>query len=429
MSATAKVGAFFVLALLIAAWFVLRLQNFRLGESGSEYVVHLPEAQGLPEKAPVLVRGIRIGRVTDLDLVNNQVRAKIVLRPDVSLREGATARIASIGFLGEKQLELSQGPENAPALPPGSVIQGQASIDVDALVQTADEVSEDVSAITRATRDAMVGPGDENRVDEALTGFVALTKELRALTSSLNRVVERFDRATRPTTAGSQRSVDPAGIGGSGTEQPVDPIAQSVQDTREASASLRRAAQELEALVQSIRRGEGTLGRLVTDTETVDRLDETLASINQTVGFASGLETRLGFRADYRFEEDRAESYVTLELRPSPGSFLRLQGIGTGGAFTASALLGRRFDPVVLRMGLIRAHPGLGGDLLLLGDRFRLTAELWNFERIGGPPHARLESAVYPLDGLFLVGGWDDLLTRGRGTDAFFLGAGFDFGR
>ena len=259
-------------------------------------------------------------------------------------------------------------------------------------METADDVSRDVSAITRATREAMVGPDQENKLDEALTGFVALTNELRALTSSLNRVVDRFDRATAPTAP------DPAGIGGAGTEQPVDPIAQSVQNTREASASLRRAAEELEA------------------------------SINQTVGFASGLEARLGFRADYRFGEDRAESYVTFELRPSQETFLRLQGIGTGGAFTASALLGKRFDPVVLRMGLIRAHPGLGGDLLLLGDRFRLTAELWNFERVGAPPHARLESAVYPLEGLFLVGGWDDFLTRSRGTDAFFLGAGFDFG-
>ncbi len=437
MSATAKVGAFFLLALLIAGWLVLRIQNFRLGErGGKEYFVELPEAGGLPEKAPVLLRGVRVGRITDISLVEDSVRVELLVRRDVTVREGAIARVVSIGFVGEKQLEIIQGPDEAPPLPEGARLQGTPAPNLDELVQTAGQVGEDVGAITRAAREALTGPDQQNKLNEALTGFTELTKELKKLTSSLNRVVERFDRATGPTpaAAGSQAALA-TGVGGAGPEQPVDPIAQSVQDTREASAALRRSAEELEALIQSIRQGQGSIGRLVTDTETADRLDETLSSINETtqklgdtLGFASDFSAKLSFRADYRFEEHRGEGYLSLELRPTQRTFLRLQGIGTNGTFTASALLGKRYDPVVVRLGLIRAHPGIGGDLLLLGDRLRFSGEIWNFERVGAPPHARLESAVYPLEKVFLVGGWDDFLTRNRGTDTFFLGAGFDFG-
>jgi hypothetical protein len=354
---------------------------------------------------------------------------------------------------------MVNGPEHADLLPEGAEVQGFPVPSLDTVVESAGNISEDVGAITKAARQALVGKNNENKLDEAMTSFVELTKELRSLTESLNRVVTRFDRATRPKTPAPRGELDPPADSKGGNTTglcaandtgpcaapqksgapapppvPEDPIAQSVDNTNEAAASLKRSADALEDLVNSIKDGNGTLGRLTTDPETTKKFDETLDAIHnsakslENASTLGGIHARIGFRADYLINH-KAESYLELILRKQ-ANFFQLQAIGVGATntFTMSALLGHRFAPVAVRVGLIRATPGMASDLYLLSDRFRLTAEVWDFERKVGPPRARLESAIYPVPNVFLIGGWDDFLLTSRGNDAFFLGAGFHFG-
>ena len=66
------------------------------------YSVWLPDAQGLDDKAPVLLKGVRVGRVTGLDLSGEGVRAEILVTERVQLREGTRASVSSVGLLGRE---------------------------------------------------------------------------------------------------------------------------------------------------------------------------------------------------------------------------------------------------------------------------------------------------------------------------------------
>jgi phospholipid/cholesterol/gamma-HCH transport system substrate-binding protein len=418
VSNAVKVGAFFVVALLVAGWLVLRIENFRLGEGrGTQYVVTLPEARGLREKAAVLMRGIRVGRVTNLRLTADGVAADLQLRGDIRVRQGAVAEVIPVGLLGETQMNLDPGPPDAPELPPGAVIPGKIAPSMDALMETAGEVTADVTAITEAAREAVTGPAGENRMEQVLENLAALTLELRGFTKAMTQVAARVERLT-----GGQE----------------DRLAQGVQDATLAARSVREAADGLDVVLERVRNGEGTVGRLLSDEGTALKLDETLVAFRDTAlslqgalgaagGFGGG-RFQLGFRAEYLTSPAQGAAYVSLEYRPSKVHFLRVEGIGIDDGFTASAMLGQRLEPWTIRLGLLRASPGLGADLMLLGQRLRLSAEAWDFGRAQLLPHGRLEAAVYPLRSVFLLAGWDDLLNTRQGLDQVFFGAGFHFG-
>src|SRR5687767_6469940 len=107
MNSAAKVGAFMLLALAIAAFFILRIEDMELGGSeGRKVDVIFDSVAGLEKKSGVRVAGVRVGKVADIRLRDDgRARVTLELEEGVKLRQGAHARIASLGMLGKKYIE------------------------------------------------------------------------------------------------------------------------------------------------------------------------------------------------------------------------------------------------------------------------------------------------------------------------------------
>jgi phospholipid/cholesterol/gamma-HCH transport system substrate-binding protein len=93
--------------------------------------------------------------------------------------------------------------------------------------------------------------------------------------------------------------------------------------------------------------------------------------------------------------------------------------------FAISALFGWRWKDVVARGGLIENRGGAGVDYMMLKDRLRFSADLWDFNRPNDfSAHAKLAGRYYFSPSVFVTGGWDDFLNRRRAADSVFIGAG-----
>src|SRR5262249_47930782 len=117
MNTAAKVGAFFLVVLVIAGLLIWKIEGLRFGKGKARTVsVEFKDLAGLDAKSAVRGAGVRVGKV-DRIRVDPQTGRAIVemsIDPDVDLRQGASAAIANLGLLGEKYVELTPGPVGAP---------------------------------------------------------------------------------------------------------------------------------------------------------------------------------------------------------------------------------------------------------------------------------------------------------------------------
>ena len=107
---------------------VIAVAVLMFGSSGGEtYVLHMQTANQLVKGNEVQVGGLAVGKVTDISLSkDNQADVKITVNDNFApLHEGTTAivRIASLPSVANRYISLTPGPNNAPEIPGGGVIE------------------------------------------------------------------------------------------------------------------------------------------------------------------------------------------------------------------------------------------------------------------------------------------------------------------
>ncbi len=428
-----KLGVLVLVALAISGWLVLRIENFTIGRNGGKsFFVTLPNGQGLAAKSPVLLRGVRVGRVTALALDGEGVRATVIVEQAVQLHEGAQAQVSSVGLLGEKQLDLDSGDLRAPLLAEGAVIQGGNSVSLDDVFARLADITGDVKEVTGSVKGAL----SEDRLAALLLQMTALVTQIEQLVGTnqegvrqgvagMNEVIRGIAKLEKQLLALSARETGTGGSGGEGLDAGPSLAEQ-----------LRGIVDNLDAISTKVRAGEGSLGKLVESDTTAQKLDATLDTANQSLGGVSSSlgffqKTRvgIGLRGEYLTATETSKAGAILEVLPPSPAFLRLELVSLADAdapgvraLAYSAQGGYRFPHLAVRGGVIESRPGLGADLFGLSDRLRLTAEAWDSAKENTRPHARVEAAVSPLRWFSLVSGWDDPLNRRDGLDSFFLG-------
>lgn len=111
MSQTIKVGIFMTVALVVLAYLIFKVEDWSLfGATGQRVEAGFDSVVGLDDKAPVRVAGVRVGRVDGVRLEGQRAIVSLLLETPVELTEGARARIANVGLLGDKFVVLTLGP-------------------------------------------------------------------------------------------------------------------------------------------------------------------------------------------------------------------------------------------------------------------------------------------------------------------------------
>ena len=482
LSPEAKVGLFVLVGVMLLVYMSLKVSGVKLGRGkGYEITVKFDTVAGLDLDAPVMIGGVEIGRVKEIVL--EDFRPKLVLRihPQAIIGKDFTAIIRTKGLLGEKYVELVPGPPGAPPLEDGGVITRTATFtDPEKLITQLSDIANDVKGISEALSKAFVGKKGEATLKNIFNNIEAITTNLDKTIQTVNKTIsmneekfnslvsnlEAFSRILSergPTIIESMQSVTAS------LDQVInenrDNLKVSLANLREASTKIEGAFDSISALTESINsisrnvvpdleetlssvksiagkidRGEGTIGKLVNDEETVEGFNKTLADVRKLVGKAEKFETFVGFRSEFLFDSSEAKSFVTLTLQPTPNKFYYFEliddprdrekfekqgGAGDLGETKYSAQIAGKFDNIILRGGLLESSGGVGIDYLPFDDRLRFTFEASDFDKDRRP---RLKfAATYDLNKYFFVtGGYDDFISR-QGLETLFLGFGLRF--
>jgi phospholipid/cholesterol/gamma-HCH transport system substrate-binding protein len=266
-----QVGVFSLLGIAVLVFGLLWLRDFRFARRYNVYSSVFPSTGGLLVGDPVMVSGLRKGKVRSMQLLDSGVRVELAVEQDVRIREDGSAVIVTRGLLGERYVEVDRGSAGS-VLAPGSQIRGRvqaAMADLMAstgeLVDSARLVSDDVRKIL----EALAGAVDDDQLRGGLRDATAVARDLR-------RTLE----TSRPDLEASMHSFRQA------SESMARITTGSEGDILEVTSSLRSTVVELDSLVLQLRSlttkgnrvadrllaDDTTIGQMVSDRELYDRL-------------------------------------------------------------------------------------------------------------------------------------------------------------
>ena len=263
--ATARVGLLVLGAVLVllAGMFMIGEQN-RIFTSKNRYTFTVGSAGGLNEGNPVRLNGVAVGLVERITLpedVREQfltVRISIERQDEERIRKDSTAKIRTIGLLGDKYVEVSSGSADQPIIPPGGVIPTAAATDVDQLLASGGDVVDNLVRISYSLNSIL------SRVDrgEGLLGELT--------TGESGDIAGRVDASL----AAVERLV-------AGVEQGQGPLGRLLRD-EEMATRMSSAVTNLEELMASANRGDGLVASLLREPKTRQEFEATLAEARQT---------------------------------------------------------------------------------------------------------------------------------------------------
>lgn len=477
MSPTARVGAFMLAALVVLGIFIIKIEELPIGSKGSRTRVQAAfvSVAGLDAKSPVRIAGVRIGLVERIELQGDRAVVTLALEPGVKLHRGARAEVTSLGMLGDKYVELYPGDINAPLLDPDTVLVGDSPIGFDKVLKTVGDVGDDVKAVTGSLRQSLGGPEGQKRIDEIVENIRQLTAEVKAMVannrSNVDATLGNFREFSETLKTELPRLAEKLNALADHVEDVLaenrDGIKGSVDNIKDLSGRLRASADNINDITGKIARGEGSIGKLVNDEETVNNLNTTLKSVESgvnslknTLGRAERWRVDLSIRSEYLPGLDidaKSRSAIGLDLHTSANRFFRVELVDTpfGRLNTATdtrtvtypdghsettttkretasdtasvnAQVGYHYGVYTLRAGLIESTGGVGLDRDFLKGKLKATLEAFEFNRDTKPPHLRVEGRYYLNRNIFGYVGWDDPTWAERSSVLF--GGGITWG-
>lgn len=427
-----KVGLFAAAIVVILVWATLRVSD-KTTVHGGGYTIKaaFDNATGLKLKAPVELAGVQVGVIKSIELEGSrQAIVTIALGKGVKLPGDSRAVLRTRGFLGETYVELIPGTPDIPALSSGDEIADTMRTgDINSLVSQFNSIAEDIKQIT-TTLKTTVGEGETSPVNQIVQNL------------------EEFTKAIRDVTLRNEGNIDRIA---SNLAAMTDQLRQVVA---RGEANLEESMERIASITRKIDEGKGTVGKLVNDEETIDKLNEAVDGLNETMGGFRRLEAEIGYHAEYLANTGDFKNYVSLALKPSPDKafmldlvsdpnprpthVLKTSNVTVGGASTTvqtdtatvdrnklrvSAQLAKKFYDFTLRGGIIESTGGFGldyekGPVGLQFSAFDFTT------RYGERPHLKALGLLNVTKNFYVVGGVDDFISN-QGERAGFAGAGF----
>lgn len=239
------VGVFVAGVLVLLAFFTIVISGSDLLRGrGHAMRVRFSSVAGLRPHDRVSVRGVQVGQVKKLNLVDGSVQVLLSLDQPVPMRDGYRITIASSSLLGGHYLQVEQG--NGAELPERTVFQGESPRDL----------IRDIGEVVAGLR---------NTLQEGGT-----LENIRRSSASLAEVMGRLER-------------------GEGT------LGRLLSRDESIFTNLSQTVANIHAISERVEKGEGTLGRLFSKDDTLYRdLSSVVSSAREVAGRIDRGEGTLG---------------------------------------------------------------------------------------------------------------------------------------
>ncbi len=452
-TAEVKVGFFVLITVLGLIYLSVRINRHGFSlKSTKTYHLVFSSASGVIKQTPVEYAGIRVGFVEGVSLSEGKARVTIKVEPGVPVYHDSYVGLANRGILGEKIITISGGGKE-PELADGGIIEAQGGSG------GLDEAFKNFNDIAASIKDLIQGGDGKPSLRDVIGNVTDISEDLRTLVRSnkkeMNDIVKNVHEFTKLLNDGDLKQIvvnlRSTSDNLKSFVKDADPqLRDVVKDFGKVMAKIDDTVSSLNRIVAKVEKGEGTVGRLLSDDTTANKINDTLDGVNDFVGRMKRLEIAVGFKGEYLSSAAQMQSIASFRLQPNRDKYflfeftdgpielanekVEITTTETGGAttvvkegrrkntFSFTALFAQRFYDFTLKAGLIRSTGGVGAEYHLWRDRISIGTDLFDFSR-DERLHWRAYAALHLFKIFHFTGGVDDIVQR-NGHRNYFAGAG-----
>lgn len=287
-SKEARIGLLVAVSLLIffAGFYFLKGANLFSGEN--EYYAYFDDVQGLLPSAAVQVKGLNIGRVSEIKLnENGKVKVTLAVSKKVNVTQGSIAKLTAADLLGTKVISLALG-ESTVALENESTIPGEIqggiidniSVEISPLVAdlrhvvaTLDTVMIGVNSMLNDTTRRRLESSIAS-LDVAMSNFSQLSQTLHHESQQIVGIIRNTNSITSNLASNNKQITNIINNADALSKQLSSaPVEQTFRELQAASA-------QLQGVINKINANEGSLGMLVNDPKLYNNLTSSLSTLD-----------------------------------------------------------------------------------------------------------------------------------------------------
>lgn len=462
LTTEAKVGLLTIVIVLAIIVVTRRIADTPSGGAGTGVPIYatFDSAAGLTKATSVEIAGVPVGEVEEITREGNKARVKMRIKPNVQLPLDSRVVIRGKGILGDKIISIIPGAaEEGPSLRAGDTIKpGPPEADLDTVIKRVDAIAQDVQAITGNLRDTLGTPEGQAKLEQIRDDLATFSDNLAKITDENRESTREIVENLRQMSERLNQVVDHSG----------DDLDETFGELKKAAVKLDSSLASIDSVAGKIDRGEGTIGKLVNDDETVDNLNEAISGVNNYLDAANRIHVYVNYEGEFRINRKDFKNQLLVRIQPHEdyGYILGISDDPVGRitektttytttdqngnitsqqsvkqrtedpyAYLFTAQFVKRWGNVDGRIGLKESTGGVGADYFFFHDKFRVSADVFEFsrgERVTGPhagekflPRIKVGARYDVYRHTFIVAGGDDLLNDD--LRAFYVGAGFEF--
>jgi len=258
------VGLVIAVAVIVAILGSLWLARGGLSK-GYPLYAKFPWSAGLKQGQPVLLAGVNVGYVDDVELrPNGTVLTTFRVGKQFHVPQGTTATVVANGIFGDMAIALIPKTPNAQSIPPGDTVPvGPSGPGIAQLTAKADSVATSVNAITTALQKELVTSGGVADLRKTLASTNQLTLNMNRLVSQFSVIAAEQNRQLSLTQASLRRAT--SGVDSAKVDSTVKNFREASANMAALSADLRQTSLKLDSIVAKVSDGSGTIGKALND--------------------------------------------------------------------------------------------------------------------------------------------------------------------
>lgn len=259
------VGAFVFIVFLMLGAFTIMLTRENIFRKKYIVTVMFREISSLRDGDNVVVRGMPVGKIKQLDLKREGIKVVCSLDEPLQIHDDYKIRIVSTSILGGKALQIDQGSDSRPLVREEERLKGADPIDL------VDEASEMVAQVRRALEEGKV-----------IENVKASAESLREITQKINTGEGLIGRLLNDATVADDfkaLSAQMREVAGR-IERQEGTLGKLLGADDTLYTNLTATVASLKTISDRVERGEGTVGRLLSSDDTIYRdLQSAVASV------------------------------------------------------------------------------------------------------------------------------------------------------
>ena len=312
MSYEMRIGLLAVITIAVTVWGYKFMKGKNILNASNTYYVEYENINELTATSPVMIRGLRVGTVSEVSLSEDLTTVTAILDIDRGIRihRETEALVVSTNIMGGKAIVLEvPGPcSGKDCAEPGDYLQGRVEGLFESMLGDSDmdeffdQLKKQVEGLFGPVSDSLAGPQTLSALAQSFRNIQMILENLEGLTRQLDENMPAYNRELLSTLSNVddftemlvEQKDEIAGIIGNLNEMTeelneaklgaqasefFESTDSAMVEVEQTLVAARETLDELSELLQNVQSEDGTIGRMIKDDSLYTNLNSTARNL------------------------------------------------------------------------------------------------------------------------------------------------------